>query len=748
MAPMQRQPLGTAVLLAVSLNGLLVDDGMLFIQDAAGNLYAPASFFTRWNLLQSTSVMAGPDDADYYLLAGDKGVSYQWNHERGELALTAGQAAFHSSQINIGSDRVKDAAPYTTGGYLNYDLAFTQTQQAETKGGFFELAYFSGKGLFTNSLLATDSAHARLMTTWQTDRVDSGQTLRIGDSYSAGSAWGLGVLYGGIQYGTNFELRPEYIPFAMPSVMGNALLPSTVDVYVNNALRSRQQVNAGPFQIQNLPVITGSGEMQIIVKDLLGREQVMTESFYVNPILLRSGLSSHSFEFGRQRKHYGVLSNEYKDAFATATYRVGVSDSLTTEGRVELQNHTQTAGITVATKLSGMASVVEASAAVSNGEGASPGTMTGARFNYQGPHWSFNARLQLNSASFRQLGSDPNSLPKQIVATQLSTPLHGGTLSVNYLRRLNQGESLNRIINLSYSRRLFGSLLASFTLLKPLAGAGDTVAQFTLTHVFGNKNIGSVSLDSQPGSAGLYTQYQQTTPRERGTGYRLAVMNGGNVPRQEAQVSRNESFGSFQAEFANVADETSTRQMVQGSIATIGDGVFFTRTLDQGFAIVETREMAGVPVMLENQIVAHTDARGRALVTNLQAYQPNHVSIDPLALPLESSVGAIEQTVIPRRSGSVLVNFDVHRKRSATLVIVLPDGALLPPWTPVTVSGMSSEYISGSRGEVFVDLPYLTNNLIKARLADGEDCTLRIDQPAANAIAPFLGPLQCTLPTY
>lgn len=75
----------------------------------------------------------------------------------------------------------------------------------------------------------------------------------------------------------------------MPAVAGEAILPSTVDVFVNNLLQMRTEVPAGPFSLTNLPVMTGQGEARIVVRDLMGREQVINLPFYVTPQLLSRG---------------------------------------------------------------------------------------------------------------------------------------------------------------------------------------------------------------------------------------------------------------------------------------------------------------------------------------------------------------------------------------------------------------------------------------------------------------------------
>jgi outer membrane usher protein len=127
----------------------------------------------------------------------------------------------------------------------------------------------------------------------------------------------------------------------------------------------------------------------------------------------------------------------------------------------------------------------------------------------------------------------------------------------------------------------------------------------------------------------------------------------------------------------------------------------------------------------------------------LRAYQENRIRIDPVTLPLEASVSEIEQTVVPRKQGGVLIDFKVRKMRSAILTIVQADGTLLPPWTPVEVAGMENAFVSGNRGEVFVELPDPKSNRVTARPEGGPACELLVDQPDVASTVPFLGPLRC-----
>jgi outer membrane usher protein len=731
------------VILAVTLNGLPGDQGMVLLQDREGHLLVPAAFMRDFNLRVGTSRAIAAAGDTHYDLGKIQGVSYIWDHTREELTINANADAFLPTRINIGASQGQRAARYTPGGYLNYDVSLTNGDGNSSNQALIDVGLFRGEGLLTSSFSVGSASRTRLLSTYQTDRIDALKTLRLGDSYNSTGAWGRGVLYGGIQYGTNFAIRPDFITAVMPSVSGKALLPSTVDVYVNNALRTRQNVTAGPFTIQNLPVITGAGEVQVVVKDLLGREQLIVQPFFASPSLLRDGLVEDSYELGWQRQNYGLKSNDYRDPFATATYRKGLTNSLTGEARVELQKDTITAGASLATLFPAISSVVESSFVVSNSAGLPAGSMASLNYSYLGRRWSASARMQVNSLSFRQLGSDPARLPRQTSAIQFSAPLGAGTVSASYLRNLNQGEVATRIVTASYAQRINDSIFANVTLLKPLSNNSATIINAVLTVIFDQKHIASASVNGKAGAASLYTEFQKFAPTSEGTGYRLAALNGQGNARQEASVTHNERYASMQAELVRNNGAASSRLSAQGGINYLAGGVYFSRGLDEGFAVVQTKGIPGVAVLLENQVVAYTDKEGRAVVGNLLAYQKNSISIDPLTLPMDVAINEVERVVMPRPQGGVLIDFKIRRTRGVTLTIKLANGELLPPQTPVEVMGVAGEFVSGLRGEVFVDLPQPKGNRVTARPVGSPACELMVDMPDTQLTAPFLEPMTC-----
>ena len=101
--------------------------------------------------------------------------------------------------------------------------------------------------------------------------------------------------------------------FPLPTIGGLARQDSVVDVFIDNVQREARSVPPGPFALESLPVVTGAGEVQLRVTDLLGREQLITQSYYVSSRLLKPGLHDFGYELGALRRDYGRESFDYGD---------------------------------------------------------------------------------------------------------------------------------------------------------------------------------------------------------------------------------------------------------------------------------------------------------------------------------------------------------------------------------------------------------------------------------------------------
>ncbi len=249
--------------------------------------------------------------------------------------------------------------------------------------------------------MASRDGWVRLDTAWSRDNPDAMRTLRFGDTITPYGSWARSVHIGGIQFGTNFATRPEQVTFPQPSITGTAAVPSALDIVVNGSLRSRTEVPSGAFRIDDVPVVTGAGQIQVVTRDLLGREQIVTQDFYVSERLLKSGLNEYSVSAGALREDFGLASNEYGEFLVSGVLRRGLSELLTIEGRVEATAAAKSAGASI-TWAVGRYGVTSAALALSDAEES--GALWQLGHEYQGRTYRAYMRVQ-GSSRFRATGA-------------------------------------------------------------------------------------------------------------------------------------------------------------------------------------------------------------------------------------------------------------------------------------------------------------------------------------------------------
>jgi outer membrane usher protein len=277
--------------------------------------------------------------------------------------------------------------------------------------------------------------------------------------------------------------------------------------------------------------------------------------------------------------------------------------------------------------------------------------------------------------------------------------------------------------------------------------------QASLTVFFDGTHFSNAAVSQQAGFTSAAVDYQQVAGPAGGVAYRLAALDGPGGGSQGAAVSTQQAFALLMAEAQRQQDGTSTRLSARGGLATLGSGIYLTQGIEQSFAIVQAGNAPGLPLYLENQLVAHTGADGTALIGNLRSYEPNALSLDPLDLPLDQSVGAVRAQVRPRRLGGVPVDLEVHPVLGVTLRLVLPDGSEMPPWTPVELEGQAPMFAVGKGGEVYVELAHRGSGSLVARPAGLAACGFMLnipardlsanDGPAIDLTVPNLGTVVC-----
>ncbi len=463
-----------------------------------------------------------------------------------------------------------------------------------------------------------------------------------------------------------------------PSFLGQAVVPSTVELYVDGLRQYSGQVPVGPFQLAAQPGISGTGNAQVVVTDAFGRMQTLDFSFYGTQQLLAKGLSDWSVGVGHLRRDFGERSFAYDDrTVASASWRGGVTDAFTGEAHAEGGGGLAQGGIG-GWWLLGAAGVFNAAYAHSDYHGLQGGQWA-LGYSWNNRRFNVNLRSVRSHGDYRDLGALQGNLPPSISeqATLGLDLLRLGTLSASYLRlRYPDGDD-NRYASLFWSHTWSQRWSAYLSVNQNLDRSDDRSIYLSMTASLGNNRQASLSSQRNGDSQSWVADVTQPVPGDGsagGVGWRAQLRHGedGNGGLAEVGILNDVgrySFGASRQGGLNYAYASAS-----GSLVWMGGHAFATREVSDAFAVISTNGVAGVPVRLENRLIGVTDDRGLLLVSPLLSWQRNRVSIDTLDLPEDMRADRIEDWVTPRQRAGTRVTFQLRSRSSLSLTLLAMNG--------------------------------------------------------------------------
>ena len=478
----------------------------------------------------------------------------------------------------------------------------------------------------------------------------------------------------------------------------------------------------------------------MVVRDLLGREQVISQPFYASGGILAQGLRDYSYELGFKRKNYGFASNDYGSPMVIGTERRGLSDHVAGEVHTELLQDQQTLGLS-GSFLVGNLGLLSVSAAGSHAAHGTGGLVE-LGFQRQASHLSFGARSQFTTPGFTQLGYEaPARPPRQTTSAFVSAGTSAlGSFGMNYTRQdFREGQDIE-LLGASYSHSLGRLGYVSVAALRFLDGDRSTLVSMNFTAPLGSADNVSINGQTDAGSASGSVHYQRNLPTGAGVGYRLQTGLSGNAPRL-AEVALQNDVGTYTFGAAQNRDQLAYRASMRGGFATLGHKVFASRHIDDSFAVVHVPGFSGVRVYADNQPVATTDADGYALVPRLRPYQRNPIGIEQADLPLGAEIHGLQLDAVPYYRSGVALTFPVSSASGAIVAIKLEDGSFLPAGATVLMEGNTTVFPVGYQGEVYLTGLAAINKLHASWR--GQSCEMTVAFPATDDPLPRIGPAIC-----
>lgn len=733
--------------LDVVMNGEEAAESALFLIDGDGGVVAHRDDLLAWRLIVEGLPVLQWGGESYIRLDSFDGVDYRMDPSA--LTLTVTMPLKHFSTTRLGA-RAEYPPPQGGGGaYLNYDFIYQDGDAIDpAASGVMEFVAFATPswGVLANSALLSelhDEAEViRLESTWTRDIVSRRETLSLGDAFSAASPLSRPVRFGGFRWATDFSLDPGFISRPTGNIAGIAERPSTVEVFVDGARRYSSEVSAGPFEIGQITGVTGQGDIMVVVTDLLGREQVITQPYSFGAQNLGAGVSDFSFEGGALRENYGQASADYGPGFGAASYRYGLTDNITVGGHVEGTREFRTAGLESTFSIPWVGSL--GLTALGSRDQADDGWRGGFSYDYSGRWFGFGVASEWTAETFRQIGEDETMPPPaRVDRARFRLNLNPwGSFGTAYAGRGMRGGDDQSVLSATYSVKLgpVSAMLYGTRIFEP---DRNSVVGLTLVIPLGAARSGTLGGSRDDNGAAGYAEYQKGLDNsDTGFAYRLRAEQDNDISALSGNVTGYSSIATARVDVDWRDGDASYRAGLGGSLVAAGGGLFMTRQVGAGFAVVDTGDVEGITVYRDNHEVGKTRGDGKLLVPNLQPWYANRVGIEPQDIPFDATAGSTETTAVPYARAGVRVPFEVKRSRSATLTLL--DASSGEP----VLSGSQVRGPGGMEALVARDgLVYLTGlepgETSFTATGGGRTCQFSLNIPREADIMPNLGEVQC-----
>ncbi|EJB8481703.1 fimbria/pilus outer membrane usher protein [Acinetobacter baumannii] len=761
----------TRLFLNVFVNSTSSNDLISVNKDQDEKLYIRARDLKTLRLKLDEQI----SDSQWVCINDLKGIQFKYleNEQSLKLNIPSDMLTGYAVDLNgqqITSPHLLKMKPLNAA-ILNYSLYNTITNDENVFSGSAEGIFNSAIGNFSSGVLyngsnETSYSHekwVRLESKWQYVDPEKVRIYTLGDFISNSPDWGSSVRLAGFQWSSAYTQRGDLVTSTLPQFSGSAALPSTLDLYVNQQKIYSGLVPSGPFDIKQLPFISGN-EVTLVTTDATGQQSITKQAYYFSSKILAKGINEFSVDVGVPRYNYGLFSNDYDDAtFASGAIRYGYSNSLTLSGGAEASTDgLSNLGTGFAKNLFGFG-VINADIAASqykdeNGYSALLGLEGRISKNI-----SFNtsyrkvfdnyfdlARVsQIRYLKDNQMTSEPqnylsySALADEIFRAGINYNFYAGYGVYLGYNQIKYSDNSYKLVSANLSGSLNKNWGFYTSAYKDYENQKDYGIYFALRYTPSSRVNAITSISNESG---------KTTYRQEINGFSDPQIGafgwGGYVERdQDANQNNASIYGSYRARAAyltgrynRIGDNDQVAVSATGSLVAAAGRVFAANEIGDGYAVVTN---AGPQSQILNGGVnlGKTDKSGRFLIPSLVPYQENHIYLDPSYLPLNWSVKSTDQeTVVGYRQGS-LIDFGAKQVVSGLVKLVDQNNSPLLPGYTVHING-HEESIIGYDGEVFIQ-NLLKQNKLEVDLLDHGSCQVDFTYNGNQYSTKKLGPYVC-----
>ncbi|NCG54974.1 outer membrane usher protein [Serratia fonticola] len=565
-----------------------------------------------------------------------------------------------------------------------------------------------------------------------------GARLTLGEDFLVSDVFD-SFRFTGLSLATDTNMLPPNLRGYAPEVTGVAKSNATVIISQQGRIIHQTQVAAGPFRIQDLSDAL-SGELDVRVEEQDGSVQTFSVNTASVPYLLRAGQVRYRLAAGRPTDWRHQVSGE---TFASGEFSWGVNNGWTLfGGGVGAQNY-QSAALGIGRDLMVLGAlsfdITHSRARLFGLTGVGDKDYHGNsyRLNYSKRFDAYNSQITFAGYRFAEKGfmgmSDYldaqttgirqyNRKEMYTLSYNQQFPDVGLSAYVNFYHQTYWDQPANDRYSVSLARYFDAGTLRNLSLnltayRNRYRNTNDDGVYVSLSVPWGQS--GTLSANSSWGQSDNTQRLSYYDRIDERSNYQLST----GLARSGALLS---GFYTHQGDLAQVNANATYQQdryrsagmSLQGGLTAAGKGVVLHRNNQMGGTrvFVDADGVADIPLRGYGATV-RTNRFGQAVLTDVNSYYRNQVSVDLNALPDEAEVaqsvkqGTLTEGAIGYRQ------FDVVAGSSAMAILRLADNSTPPFGATVLNARHQQTGIVGDDGSV-----YLTG------LNPGETLSVRWDE--------------------
>ncbi|EII7863205.1 fimbrial biogenesis outer membrane usher protein [Salmonella enterica] len=516
--------------------------------------------------------------------------------------------------------------------------------------------------------------------------------LTLGDSYTPSDIFD-SVQFRGAQLASDDNMLPDSLRGFAPIIRGIAQSSAQVTIKQNGYIIYQSYVAPGAFTISDLYPTSGSGDLEVTIKEADGSERTFVQPFSAVPIMQREGRLKYALTAGKYRSGNDD-SDEPEFGQVTAIY--GLPHAITIYGGTLYSEDYQSGAVGLGFGLGELGSLsadITAAHTTLNNDDSHNGQSYRVQYSkdFQTTDTSFTlAAYRYSTAGFYTF-QEANDLradsddgwrmtynKRQRLQLDLSQSIgsYGSFFVSGYQQDYWQEEGYERTLSIGWNGNIDGisySVTYSYSDYPESTQPADQQLAF------------NVQVPLSRFMPNAWASYSVNTAKHGDTRQQVGL-NGTTLADNNLSYSLQQSYtnhgmggsGNISADYKGGQGEITggynydddTQQVnygLRGGIVAHPHGITLSQPLGQSLAIIKAP--GAVDTKVQNNTGVYTDGRGYAVVPYVNPYKKNRIALDTSTLGDEVDIDTAVQTVTPTQGAVVMADFNTRVGRRVLMML-------------------------------------------------------------------------------